>query len=60
MFHHLDVDPAQQRILVLKSSVHFRADFAHLAREILIVAASGENVAELTQLRYQKLCLKIR
>jgi microcystin degradation protein MlrC len=55
MFRHLDVDPAQQRILVLKSSVHFRADFAQLAREILIVAASGENVADLTQLRYQKL-----
>lgn len=55
MFRHLDVDPAQQHILVLKSSVHFRADFAHLAREILIVAASGENVADLTQLRYQKL-----
>jgi microcystin degradation protein MlrC len=55
MFRHLDVDPAQQRILVLKSSVHFRADFAQLARQILIVAASGENVADLTQLRYQKL-----
>ena len=55
MFHHLDIDPARQRILVLKSSVHFRADFARLAREILIVAASGENVADLTQLRYQKL-----
>ncbi|MEO8331202.1 MAG: M81 family metallopeptidase [Gallionella sp.] len=55
MFRHLDIDPARQRILVLKSSVHFRADFARLAREILIVAASGENVADLAQLRYQKL-----
>jgi microcystin degradation protein MlrC len=55
MFRHLDIDPARQCILVLKSSVHFRADFARLAREILIVAASGENVADLTQLRYQKL-----
>ena len=55
MFRHLSVDPARQRILVLKSSVHFRADFAGLAREILIVAASGVNVADLTQLRFQKL-----
>ena len=55
MFRHLDIDPARQRILVLKSSVHFRADFAQLAREILIVAASGENVADVTQLHYQKL-----
>lgn len=55
MFRHLGIEPAQQSILVLKSSVHFRADFAPLAREILIVAASGENIADLTQLHYQKL-----
>lgn len=55
MFRHLGVDPARQRILVLKSSVHFRADFSQLAREILIVAASGENVADLSKLRYKKL-----
>lgn len=55
MFRHLGIDPAQQRILVLKSSVHFRADFSELAREILVVAASGENVADPSQLRYQKL-----
>ncbi|MFZ2542291.1 MAG: M81 family metallopeptidase [Gallionella sp.] len=55
MFRHLGIDPARQRILVLKSSVHFRADFAQLAREILIVAASGENVADLTQVSYQKI-----
>ena len=55
MFRHLGIEPAQQCILVLKSSVHFRADFAQLAREILIVAAAGENIADLAQLRYQKL-----
>ncbi len=55
MFRHLGIEPAQQRILVLKSSVHFRADFAQLAREILIVAASGDNVADLARLHYQKL-----
>ncbi len=55
MFRHLHIDPRQQRILVLKSSVHFRADFGPLAREILVVAASGENVADLKRLRYQKL-----
>ena len=55
MFRHLGIEPAQQRILVLKSSVHFRADFTQVAREILIVAASGENVADLDQLHYKKL-----
>jgi microcystin degradation protein MlrC len=55
MFRHVGIEPAQQAILVLKSSVHFRADFAALASEILIVAASGENYADLTQLNYKHL-----
>jgi microcystin degradation protein MlrC len=55
MFRHLGADPADYRILVLKSSVHFRADFAALADDILVVAAPGVNVADLRQLRYEKL-----
>jgi microcystin degradation protein MlrC len=55
MFRHVGASPADYRILVLKSSVHFRADFAALADEILVVAAPGINVADLHQLRYEKL-----
>lgn len=52
MFRHLGFDPAQFKLLVLKSSVHFRADFAATAAHILVIAAPGSNVADLTQLRY--------
>lgn len=55
MFRHVGADPAQYRVLVLKSSVHFRADFSALADEILVVAAPGVNTADLHQLRYQRL-----
>ena len=55
MFRHVGANPADYRILVVKSSVHFRADFAGLADEILVVAAPGVNVADLRQLRYEKL-----
>ena len=55
MFRHLGLDPLRQRILVLKSSVHFRADFGPIARDILTVVASGENVADLTRLTYRHL-----
>jgi microcystin degradation protein MlrC len=55
MFRHLGVEPAEQAILVLKSSVHWRADFAGIAREILVVAASGDNPADLAALTYRKL-----
>ncbi|MCB6182884.1 M81 family metallopeptidase [Leeia sp. TBRC 13508] len=53
MFRHLGVEPAAQPLLVLKSSVHFRADFGEMASEILVVAASGPNTADLHELTYQ-------
>jgi microcystin degradation protein MlrC len=55
MFRHLGVEPSSVRILVLKSSVHFRADFGDLASEILVVAAPGPSPADLSQLPYRKL-----
>ena len=41
MFRHLGVDPAEQSIVALKSSVHFRNDFQDIADSILVVAAPG-------------------
>ncbi|MBV6272927.1 M81 family metallopeptidase [Alcaligenaceae bacterium CGII-47] len=55
MFRHLGAEPTQYRVLVLKSSVHFRADFAALADKILVVAAPGENTADLHALTYRRL-----
>lgn len=55
MFRHLGIEPAEARILVLKSSVHFRADFGALASEILVVAAPGPSPADPAQLPFRKL-----
>jgi microcystin degradation protein MlrC len=55
MFRHLGVEPADEKILVLKSSVHFRADFEPIAAEILVVAAPGPNPADLSDLTYRRL-----
>jgi len=55
MLRHLGIEPARQRILALKSSVHFRADFQPIAGEILIVAAPGANPVDHRALRYQHL-----
>jgi len=52
MLRHLGIEPAQQRILALKSSVHFRADFQPIAGEILIVAAPGANPVDHRALNY--------
>ena len=46
ILRHFGVEPAAQRVLALKSSVHFRADFAALARRILVAAAPGLVTAD--------------
>ena len=46
MFRHVGLDPAATKVLVLKSSVHFRADFRRIASDIVVVCAPGPNVAD--------------
>ena len=60
MLRHLGVEPAQEQILVLKSSVHFRNDFQQIAQEVLVVASPGPVSADLQQLNYQQLRPDIR
>ncbi len=60
IFRHLGVEPKAQKILALKSSVHFRADFQPIAEEILIVAAPGPNLADHRLLPYRHLRPGIR
>jgi microcystin degradation protein MlrC len=60
IFRHLGVEPQAQKILALKSSVHFRADFQPIAEEILIVAAPGPNLADHRFLPYRHLRTGIR
>jgi microcystin degradation protein MlrC len=46
MFRHVGIEPVRERILALKSSVHFRADFEPIAREVLVVVAPGPAKAD--------------
>lgn len=55
MFRHLGLEPARQRILVLKSSVHFRADFEDLAAAVLVVAAGGPSPLDHRRLPFRRL-----
>lgn len=55
MLRHLGVEPGAAKILALKSSVHFRADFQSIAEEILVVAAAGDNPVDNRALPYKHL-----
>lgn len=55
IFRHIGVEPAEQKILGLKSSVHFRGDFTDVAEEILVVEAPGAFVDRPERLPYKRL-----
>lgn len=55
MFRHLRAEPSDYAVLALKSSVHFRADFAPIAGRILVVEAPGPNVADPAKLPFRRL-----
>ncbi|WP_333671438.1 MlrC C-terminal domain-containing protein, partial [Elioraea tepidiphila] len=55
MFRHLGVEPATLPIVALKSSVHFRADFQPIAKEVLVVVAPGPVVADPSALPFRNL-----
>lgn len=54
IFRHLGVEPVEEQILVLKSSVHFRADFQPISKEILVVESPGPCAADPSKLPFMK------
>src|SRR5690606_18305648 len=55
MFRAVGIEPGEQKILALKSSVHFRADFEPIADSILMVEAPGPMVVDPGRLPFAKL-----
>lgn len=55
MFRHVGIEPVKQRILGLKSSVHFRADFEPISSEIIVAQAPGPSLADPADFPWQKL-----
>ena len=46
LFRQVGVEPAEQAIIAVKSSVHFRAHFQPIASEVIVVTAPGPVVAD--------------
>ena len=60
MFRFLGIVPEDQAILVVKSSNHFRADFAPIAAAILTCAAPGPMPVSPASLPFRHLSPGIR
>jgi microcystin degradation protein MlrC len=55
LFTHIGLRPSEQKIIALKSSVHFRADFQPIAERVIVVAAPGPVVADPAVLPFTRL-----
>jgi microcystin degradation protein MlrC len=59
-FRHLGVEPARQKILALKSTCHYRAEFEPLAEEVIVVLAPGYYLADPALYPYRRLRKGVR
>lgn len=60
IIRHLGVEPASCAILALKSSVHFRADFAPIAEQVIVAIAPGPVVADPAVLNFRHVRADVR
>jgi len=60
MIRYLGVEPASCGILALKSSVHFRADFAPIAEQVIVAIAPGPVVADPAVLNFRHVRAEVR
>jgi microcystin degradation protein MlrC len=54
-FQHLGIEPAKERILALKSTCHFRAEFEPLAHAVIVVLAAGYYLADPSAYPFERL-----
>jgi microcystin degradation protein MlrC len=60
IIRHVGIEPSTCPILVLKSSVHFRADFGPIAGHVIVAVAPGPVVADPATLNFRHVSASIR
>jgi microcystin degradation protein MlrC len=60
LIRHVGIEPSECRIIALKSSVHFRADYGPIAARVIVAAAPGPVVADPAVLPFKHLRPNLR
>jgi microcystin degradation protein MlrC len=60
LLRHVEIEPADCPIIALKSSVHFRADFAPIAAQVIVAIAPGPVVADPAVLNFRHVRAEVR
>ena len=58
MFRHLDIEPSEQKIIAVKSSIHFRNDFQDICAAVLPVISPGPVIVDLSTVPFKNPRLK--
>ena len=59
-FRHIGVEPEKTKILCVKSTVHYRADFDPISQLVISAASPGSLLCDLTKVPYGKLRQGVR
>jgi microcystin degradation protein MlrC len=60
IFRHIGVEPTARKILVVKSTCHFRADFEPIAERVLVAVAPGAHLVDARKYPYRHLRAGVR
>lgn len=55
IFQHIGIDPSEQKIVAVKSAVHFLADYQPIAQEVIFAEAPGANPCQLDLIPFKRL-----
>jgi microcystin degradation protein MlrC len=55
MFRVVGIEPGDQKIVAVKSAVHFLADYEPIAEEVIFAEAPGANPCALDRIPYRRL-----
>ena len=55
IFTHLGIDPCNQRIVCVKSAVHFLADYEPISEAVIFAESPGANPCQLDKIPYTRL-----
>ena len=60
IFTHLGIDPQEKTLVVLKSTLHFRADFESMAETVILAETPGLNYCVLNKAPFTRLPPNVR
>ena len=60
IFKHIGYDPKNHGIVVLKSAIHFLADYEPISHAVLFAEAPGQNPVRVDKIKYTKLRSGVR